>query len=663
MFFLYSLLCMAVVVALIFAAPLRWKVWMTLAAIGSGALWIATKAVGVLATGVTTPLWSNSGGFFGSDTGAIDPLSALFLLMIILGSFAAVLYSRGYLAHSLAEKSPAHVALHYAALAVMTFAMCGVVTSDGGFSFLFMWELMTIASFLLILYDAERREVRRAALSYLIMMHIGFVLLVVGFVSLDTTTGSASFSALAQYFATQPALPLLLVFLAGFGMKAGLFPLHVWLPEAHPAAPSHVSALMSGVMIKTGIYGILRVVASIGDLPLLHTAGLILLTTGIVTGLWGVILASTQNDVKRLLAYSSIENIGVILIGIGIAALGKAEGNQLVALCGIAGALLHAVNHSFFKALLFFGAGNLLTQVHTTSLDALGGVAKHMPLTAILFLVATVAICALPPLSGFISELLIYLGMLDGIASGSSILASAAGLAGLAAIGGLVILTFAKLYGIAFLGAPRSHEVAEATEVDNFRIAAMALPLAGILFVGLFPASAVGIVTRAAGFFITLPPRAADYLLSPTLLGVGRVAWLLIAVVGGLLWLRRRTLRGRTVTRGATWGCGFTSPTIRMQYTGESFSEGLQSIATTLTQNSGEGAPVGKSEIFPSAHNFNVRHRDRVGRLFSAWWVASLHAINERVMRLRTGKINHYVLFALAFLALIFLMSVFNLLS
>ena len=660
MFFIYSLLALAVVAVVIFALPMRHKAWAALALTALGALWCSVRAAGVLAGTSHGALWSIPGTLFGGDTGSMDGLSALFVLIISLGAIAAVLYSRGYLAHSLNAKSPAHISLHYTALVVMFYAMLGVVCSDGGFSFLFFWELMTISSFLLILFDAERREVRRAALSYLIMMHIGFVLLVAGFVRLDTVCGAASFSALGEYFRTQPALPLLTLFLLGFGMKAGVFPLHVWLPEAHPAAPSHVSALMSGVMIKTGIYGILRVTAALGEQPALHTAGLILLTAGIVTGLWGVILAAMQNDVKRLLAYSSIENIGIILIGLGIAALGKSSGNQLVALCGITGALLHTLNHSFFKSLLFFGAGNILSQTHTTSLDALGGLSKHMPLTAILFLTGTIAICALPPLNGFISELLIYLGMFDGIASGSNALASGAGLGALALIGGLVVLAFTKLYGTVFLGSPRTHEVAESTEVDNVRIAAMALPLAGILFVGLFPATAVGAVTRAAGFFLRTPADAADWLLSPSLVAISRTAWLLIVVVSLLLWFRRRTLRQRTVVQGPTWGCGFTAPNVRMQYTGESFSEGLQSIATSLTQNSGEGSPVGKGEIFPRVHSFDIGHRDRIGRLFSAWWVELLRLINQRVMRLRTGKINHYILFALAFLGLVFLLSVFN---
>lgn len=659
--FLYSLLALAVVTALIFAAPLKAKVWATLAVVAAGALWASATAVGVLAGGHTVRLWATDVFLFGSDAGSMDPLSALFALIVSVGAVAAVLYSRGYLAHYLGRKSPAHISLHYTALATMFYAMLGVVTSEGGFSFLFFWELMTVASFLLILFDAERREVRRAALAYVIMMHVGFALLLIGFVRLDSVCGSADFALLGEYFRTQPALPLFVVFLAGFGMKAGMFPMHVWLPEAHPAAPSHVSALMSGVMIKTGVYGILRVTAQIADLPTLRTAGLILLVAGIVTGLWGVILAAAQNDVKRLLAYSSIENIGIVLIGLGIAALGKSSGNQLAAICGLSGALLHTLNHSLFKSLLFFGAGNILSQTHTTSLDALGGLGRHMPVTGLLFLAGTTAICALPPLNGFVSELLIYLGMLDGIASGSDVLASAAGLAALALIGGVVILAFTKLYGTVFLGAPRTHEVAEASEVDNFRIAAMALPLAGILFIGLFPQTAVSAVTRAAGFFIHPPADAADYLLSPTLAAVSRTAWLLILVVGLLAWLRSRALRTRKVTDGATWGCGFTSPNVRMQYSGESYSEGLQSIATSLTQNSGEGGAVGKGEIFPAAHNFDIRHKDRFDKLFAAWWVELLRVINKRAMRLRTGKINHYVLFALAFLVLIFLLSIFNL--
>ena len=666
MFYIYSLAALACAAALIFAVPLRAKNWAALAIVLAGSVPAVVAAAGVLAGSSAMTLWASESPL-GSDGGSMDGLSALFVLLIAIGGISATLYARGYLAHTLHRKSPAHVSLHYTALVTMFYAMLGVVTSDGGYSFLFFWELMTVASFLLILYDAERREVLRAALSYLIMMHIGFLLLVVGFSRLAAETGSASFGALTLCAHTaRGALPLLLVFIAGFGMKAGMFPMHVWLPEAHPAAPSHVSALMSGVMIKTGVYGILRIVQvgafDPGDPETLRTVGFVLLAAGAVTGLWGAILAAAQNDVKRILAYSSIENIGIILLGVGVAALGRSTGNQTMAVCGLAGALLHTFNHSLFKSLLFFGAGNILSQTHTTSLDALGGLGKHMPLTAILFLTASAAICALPPLNGFVSELLVYLGLFDGVASGSDPLASAAGIAALALIGGIVLLAFTKLCGTVFLGAPRTHEVAEASEVDNLRIAAMALPLAGILFIGLFPATTAEIVTRAAAWFFRLPADAIDFRFAPTLAAVGRTAWLLVAVVGLLAWLRHRTLARRTVASGPTWGCGFTAPNVRMQYTGESFSEGLESIATPLTQNRIDGRAVEKAEIFPVSHNFDIRRKDRIDRLFSAWWVELLRLINQRAMRLRTGKINHYLLFALAFLGLVLLLSLLNLL-
>ncbi len=658
--FPYLLTALAAVAAAIFGAPLRAKAWVALAVVAAASAWAGSTAIGVLADGAPRILWQADGFLLGGGGGSMDTLSALFVLLISLGSVASVLYSHGYLAHSLADKSPAHVSLHYTALTVMALSMLGVATSDGGYTFLFFWELMTIASFLLILYDAERRETVRAALAYLIMMHIGFVLLVAGFATLDRACGSADFAALAGYFAGRNRLPLFLVFLLGFGMKAGLFPMHVWLPQAHPAAPSHVSALMSGVMIKTGIYGILRVTAQLADLPALRTAGLILLGCGIATGLWGILLASAQNDIKRLLAYSSIENVGVILIGAGVGTLGLAAGNDTVAACGLCGALLHTFNHSLFKSLLFFGAGNVLTQTRTLSLDALGGLGKHMPVSALLFLAGAAAICALPPLNGFVSELLIYLGLLDGIAAGSGVPAAAAGLAALALIGGLAVLTFTKLYGTVFLGAPRTHEVAESTEVDRVRIAAMALPLAGILLVGLFPQAALDLVVRAAG---ALAPEAARGTapLSPVMTAVCRTAWLLIAVTGLLYAAKSRAQRRRIRRTGPTWGCGFTAPNVRMQYTGESFAEGLQSVAASVAPRSGEGRAVDKSELFPAAHNFDAEHKDRIDALFAAWWVEMLRRINRQMMRLRTGKVNHYVLFALLFLVTVFLLSVFNL--
>ena len=660
--YLYALLVAVLVIALIFAAPTAKKVWVATAAVTLAAC--SAIALSVLAfmhgeveiATLFTPL-------FGVEHLVVDKLSSLFLLIISIASVATVLYSRGYVAGYLHRYSPSHIALHYTALVLLVVSMMLVVMSSGGFSFLFSWELMTIASFILILFEADRQETRRAALNYLVMMHIGFMFLVAGFALLYSTTGSANFSAIENYFKWATPLPLFLLFFIGFGMKAGLFPMHIWLPEAHPAAPSHVSAIMSGVMIKTGIYGVIRLMQAIDrNVELLYAIGLIILLSGIVTGLWGVIMAAMQNDIKRLLAYSSIENIGVILIGLGIAAVGHAAGSDLIGMCGLCGALLHTVNHSLFKTLLFFSAGNIYSKLHTTAMNQMGGLAKHMPITAILMLLATVAICALPPLNGFVSELLIYIGMFNGVSDGHEVLYSVAAIIALSLIGGVVVLAFTKLYGMVMLGSPRTTHVAEATEVDNLRIAAMAIPAAMILFIGLLPQYAIRPVTVVAEAISGADSSIAINHFAPTLQMLSLVCWLLIAVVVLLFWAKRRAQRNRKVELGPTWGCGFTAVNTRMQYTGESYSEGLENIAKSLMKNTVDGRSVDKGEIFPTAHNYRVRHSDKVDSLLGRWWVVMMHRINEYVMRLRTGRVNKYITFALVFLVAVLLLSLLGIL-
>lgn len=654
---------------LIFAAPLRAKVWTAVGIVGAVAVAVCVAAIGVLVEGTPLTLWQGASVAFGVEAITMDRLSALFSIIISLAAVATTIYSRGYLAHYLDKKPATHFSLHYTSLVVLYVSMIGVVTAAGGFCFLFCWEMMTIASFLLIIFDADKRKTVRAALSYLVMMHIGFAALLAGFALLYARTGEATFAALGDYMSAYAPLPLFALFVVGFGMKAGMFPMHSWLPEAHPAAPSHVSSIMSGVMIKTGIYGIIRVAFALpvefAGSAVMMPAGAVMLALGIVTGLWGIILAALQNDIKRLLAYSSMENIGIILIGVGAALIGKSNGNDTLALCGMAGALLHTINHSFFKSMLFFGAGNIYAQTHSTSCDTFGGLAKSMPVTAILFLLATVAICALPPLNGFVSEFTIYFGLLDGISGGSEVLSSACGLIGLALIGGLAVLTFSKLFGTVFLGAPRTHEVVEASEADTFSLGACAIPAAGILVVGLCPVPVFRLVAKVAAPFVPMSERGLEWFnahsMSEAMQGVMLTAWLLVAIVVALYLLKRRAQRDRSVRMGATWGCGFTQPTPRMQYTGESFSEGLQSIASSLTKDTGKGEAVDKNEIFPSVHEFEVKHRDKVSRLMNEWWTALLAQINRRVMRLRTGNISRYVSYALLFMLIVAVLSILNL--
>ena len=653
----YVLLAAIVAIVAIFLTPERKKVWtataiISLLAVGAIALAVYAFMVGEV------KLFSFRTAIFGYEYFAIDRLSALFLVIIAIASVATVIYSRGYLAGYFGRYSSAHFSLHYTALVALVASMMCVVLASGGFSFLFSWELMTIASFILILFEANRQETRRAALNYLVMMHIGFMFLVAGFVMLFNATHSSSFDAIEYYFKLGNPLPLFVVLFIGFGMKAGLFPMHIWLPEAHPAAPSHVSAIMSGVMIKTGIYGVVRLMQAIdANTELLYTIGLIVLLSGIVTGLWGVIFAAMQNDVKRLLAYSSIENIGVILIGLGIAAVGHAAGSDLIGMCGMCGALLHTVNHSLFKTMLFFGAGNIYSKIHTTTMNRMGGIAKHMPLTAALMAFAVAAICALPPLNGFVSELFIYIGMFNGISDGHEVLYSVAGIIALSLIGGIVVLAFTKLYGVVFLGSPRSHEVAETQEVDGCRIGAMAIPAAFILFIGLFPQYAILPIARVAEAVTASDNTMVIDHMMPTLQTMSLISWILIAVIVALFLLKRRAQRSRTITEGPTWGCGFTALNTKMQYTGESFSEGLENIGKPFMKDTVDGRTIDKNEIFPTRHSYDIRHKDKVDSLLGRWWMALMHRINEYIMRLRTGRVNSYITFALVFLVTVLVLT------
>ncbi|MBR6631095.1 MAG: NADH-quinone oxidoreductase subunit E [Alistipes sp.] len=653
----YVLLAAIVAIVAIFLTPERKKVWTataitSLLAVGAIALAVYAFMVGEV------KLFSFRTAIFGYEYFAVDRLSALFLVIIAIASVATVIYSRGYLAGYFGRYSSAHFSLHYTALVALVASMMCVVLASGGFSFLFSWELMTIASFILILFEANRQETRRAALNYLVMMHIGFMFLVAGFVMLFNATHSSSFDAIEYYFKLGNPLPLFVVLFIGFGMKAGLFPMHIWLPEAHPAAPSHVSAIMSGVMIKTGIYGVVRLMQAIdANTELLYTIGLIVLMSGIVTGLWGVIFAAMQNDVKRLLAYSSIENIGVILIGLGIAAVGHAAGSDLIGMCGMCGALLHTVNHSLFKTMLFFGAGNIYSKMHTTTMNRMGGIAKHMPLTAALMAFAVAAICALPPLNGFVSELFIYIGMFNGISDGHEVLYSVAGIIALSLIGGIVVLAFTKLYGVVFLGSPRSHEVAETQEVDGCRIGAMAIPAAFILFIGLFPQYAILPIARVAEAVTASDNTMVIDHMMPTLQTMSLISWILIAVIVALFLLKRRAQRSRTITEGPTWGCGFTALNTKMQYTGESFSEGLENIGKPFMKDTVDGRTIDKNEIFPTRHSYDIRHKDKVDSLLGRWWMALMHRINEYTMRLRTGRVNSYITFALAFLVAVLVLT------
>ncbi len=415
----------------------------------------------------------------------IDRLSAFFILVVNITVFTGFLYARGYLEPYLKSKNALRFSIHYFSYIWLYLSMLMVVMFRDGLSFLIAWEIMALSSFFLVIFDAEDRTILKTGISYLIQMHVGMLFILIAFLLLEKATGEMSFDALGAYFSSHSNIPLFILFFIGFGIKAGFIPLHTWLPEAHPAAPSHVSGVMSGVMIKMGIYGILRVLVPVqSDLLLI---GIIILIISLISGVLGVMMAIVQHDLKRLLAYHSIENIGIIGIGIGLGMIGLATGNAMLALLGLAGGLLHVLNHSLFKSLLFFNAGSVYKATHTRNIEHLGGLMKKMPYTALLFLVGSLAICGLPPFNGFISEYLIYMGMFKSLSAANlyqSILILGT-IVGLSLIGGLAVFCFTKAFGIAFLGEPRSEHASGAKEVGKNMIFPQYITVAFILIIGL----------------------------------------------------------------------------------------------------------------------------------------------------------------------------------
>ncbi|MRR23801.1 NADH-quinone oxidoreductase subunit E, partial [bacterium] len=304
----------------------------------------------------------------------IDTITAYFTLAINITVLIGFLYARGYLEPYRARMNSLRFSIHYFSYLWLWLSMVMVVMVRDGLPFLIVWEIMALSSFFLVIFDAEDRSIMKAGISYLVQMHVGMLFILVAFLLVQKDTGRMSFDALGEYFEGNRNLPLFILFFTGFAIKAGFIPLHTWLPEAHPAAPSHVSGVMSGVMIKMGIYGILRVVTSMQSDLLI--AGIIVLLLSLVSGLLGVMMAIMQKDLKRMLAYSTIENVGIIGIGIVLGMTGQAIGNQSLAMLGYSGGLLHVLNHSLFKSLLFFNAGSVYHAVHTRNMEQTGGIMK-----------------------------------------------------------------------------------------------------------------------------------------------------------------------------------------------------------------------------------------------------------------------------------------------
>jgi formate hydrogenlyase subunit 3/multisubunit Na+/H+ antiporter MnhD subunit len=575
----------------------------------------------------------------------LDALSAWFLVPTLLLSALCAIYGVGYL-RSQAGKRPLGPLWFFYCLLVL--GMTLVLLARNAVLFISAWELMAVSSFFLVTFEHERESVRNAGWIYLVATHLGTGFLLVFFILMGRETGSMDFTVWAKKGINTPELAGILFLLAvvGFGTKAGFMPFHVWLPEAHPAAPSHVSALMSGVMIKTGIYGLVRALTFLGAPPIWW--GWVLVGVGLTSGVLGVLFALAQHDLKRLLAYHSVENIGIIALGLGIGLLGMSAGLPVLIVLGFGGALLHVLNHALFKGLLFLGAGAILHGTGSLEIERLGGLLKRMPWTAATFLVGAVAICGLPPLNGFVSEFLIFLGAFKGGISGGGEIAVPllALIASLGLIGGLAAACFTKAFGIVFLGTPRGEHVSRAHEAGW----AMRLPMltlaAGCVLIGLFAPVVVkslqGVLENATG----LPPEnvresltAATNPLTFVMIGVAAFLLLLLA----LIVLRRGLLSGRRVEESVTWDCGYARPTARIQYTASSFVQPFTTLFRWLlgTQRQlqrPEGFFPAKASLTTETPDLTHEELYRPGFLKINWGIAKLRWMQQ-------GHVQLYVLY------------------
>jgi len=516
----------------------------------------------------------------------LDPLASFFLVVVNLGGAAASLYALGYGKH---ERAPQRVLPFYP---LFLASMILVVVADDAFSFLFAWEFMSLSSWALVMAHDRLRENVRAGYVYIVMASFGTLALLIGFALLAGPDGAFAFSAIRDSHPSEAIAALVLVLvLIGAGSKAGLVPLHAWLPLAHPAAPSHVSALLSGVMTKVAVYAFIRITFDLIGTPA-WWAGLVVLALAGITCVMGVLYALMQHDLKRLLAYHTVENIGIIFIGLGLALAFQAFGFALASALAFTAALLHVLNHSLFKNLLFLGSGAVLAGTGERDMEHLGGLIHRMPLTAFTFLVGCVAISALPPLNGFVSEWLTFQAILLSPQLPSwalKFLVPAVG-ALLALSAALAAACFVKAFGVTFLGRPRTEAAANAHEADRFSLTAMFALTALCLLAGILPGYFIDALAPAAKSMVgaSMPLQSEVPYLSIVPIAESRSSYngllvfifMLVSASAAVLVIHR--LASNRVRRGPAWDCGYPDPRPQTQYSASSFAQPIRRVFGTL---------------------------------------------------------------------------------
>ncbi|HCW76166.1 MAG TPA: hypothetical protein DHU63_06470 [Candidatus Marinimicrobia bacterium] len=665
---LLSLIAAATIVFLIGSiciviAPVKIKAGIALSLVfiyGCGSSLLAYHAL----TGAPLEMVIADTTLFGDIPLRIDALSAFFILIINFTLFTGGLYGANYMRTYREQK--ANLSFHWILFIIFHLSMLAVCVIQNGLAFLVAWEIMSLSSMLLVIFEHYKPETLRAGVNYLIQMHVSVVLLTLGVIGLFTHTGSFDFAAAGQL---NPAavLPIFACFFVGFALKAGLnigiLPLNTWLPQAHPAAPAHISGMMSGVMIKLGIYGILRMILLF---PLTENQnylriGWALLGVAAASGIYGIMLAIIQHNLKKLLAYSSIENIGIIGMGIGLGLIGLGMDNVMLASAGFLSALLHTLNHALFKSLLFYTAGTVYHATHSLKMESLGGLFKKIPQTASLFLLGALAICGFPPFNGFISEFLLYSGLYQGILHASPVASVLLMLAilSLVLIGGLALLGFTKAFGVVFLGKERQPLSSDNTGETFGNLLPLYVIGVFILSIGLFPSAFVRLLSQPVALFVPQFSFTA-FTSGSTLLGtLQHVSWSvtgLIAMSGGVLLIRHFITSPRLQSVSPTWGCGYVGDAAKMQYTANSFVRMYRKLAESVLLV--QRTKVEIKEVFPQKI---MHYETHIGDILETNLIDQPLVWTKRLFAsfhfLQNGKIQNYILYGIVFMLTVALLT------
>jgi len=592
----------------------------------------------------------------------IDSLSAWFILIINFTSIMGVLYGTGYL------KSYRHLKvnqeLHWVFYVLFHVSMLWVCMFEHGIAFLVAWELMSLSSMMLVIFESHNKSILKAGINYMIQMHLSVVLLTLGFVFLYVNTGTFNFSGLALLPLGPHWIWIFILLFAGFAIKAGFIPFHTWLPHAHPAAPSHISGVMSGVIVKLGIYGIFRIIMYLRTDWLIF--GEVILALSVVTAIYGIANAALRTDFKQMLAYCTIENIGIIGIGLGIGLIGIGNNNQMIVMLGFCGALLHTLNHSLFKSLLFFGAGSIYQQTHTRNIERLGGLIKKMPITAGLFLIGALAIGGIPPFNGFVSEFIIYTGLFKGLIGFQGIsqaILLILSITGLVIVGGMSLATFTRTFGVIFLGTPREELPHEPHETSHIMLLPQFLIVAAMLSVAFIPQfyfSYAGKVVSSsfATAFSGIPVSFTP--VTDTVTNIGRMALIFIVLLIVVYCIRRLLVRKRASVTYETWGCGYVVPVKKAQYTGKSFNRSFGLLFNFIVKERKTIEKIPKTQIYPSRVNFSTSYIDILDHYIVSPLAKRLTFALNYFQFIQNGRIQSYVLYGLFFIILVFLGTAFS---